>query len=190
MLTVRREQAADITERARKVIAHGQRPPETLTLTPPLAEDFAVYGGPDTVARARSWALRNRYLLCDGVASCAHGLYLMDGCPGDCRTAAGLDHVNLWLPSTAAEPRGQRAFLLYHPYQERLEDRALAYAQSHGLQVDVSLPGDDWYGHDTLAVRMKIPDHGDLWPLEREALALLDGTVIFWSEEEENVPEE
>jgi hypothetical protein len=46
---------------------------------------------------------------------------------------------------------------------------------------------------------MNIPDLGDLWPLERDALALLEGAVLFWpeeeeeeeveEEEEENVPE-
>jgi hypothetical protein len=36
---------------------------------------------------------------------------------------------------------------------------------------------------------MNIPDLGDLWPLERDALALLEGTVLFWYQEEENVPE-
>ena len=179
----------DITERARQVIAHGQRAPETLTLKPPLAEGFAVYGGIDTVARARSWALGNRYLLCEGVAGCAHGLYLMDGCPGDCREVAELDHVNLWVPSLIGEAEGQRAFLLYHPYVDHMEDGARAYAQAHGLETEINHPGDIWYGHGTLAVRMKIPDPGDLWPLERDAHALLEGVVLFWSEEEENVPE-
>jgi hypothetical protein len=32
---------------------------------------------------------------------------------------------------------------------------------------------------------MNIPDLGDLWPLERDALALLEGAVLFWPEEEE-----
>jgi len=178
----------DITERARQVIAHGQRPPETLTLTPPLAEEFGVYGGADTVARARSWALRNQYLLCGGIASCAHGLYLMGGCPGLCRRVAGLDHVNLWVPSCIDE--GQRAFLLHHPYQDHLEEHMRAYAQSHGLEIEVNLPGDDWYGSGTLAVRMTIPRLVDLWPLERDALTILEGVVLFWSDEEENVPEE
>jgi hypothetical protein len=45
----------DITERAGKIIAHGQQPPELLTLIPPLAEDFYVYGTPETLTRARSW---------------------------------------------------------------------------------------------------------------------------------------
>jgi hypothetical protein len=39
-------------------------------------------------------------------------------------------------------------------------------------------------------VRINIPGLGDLCPPERNALALLEGTVVFWSEEEENVPEE
>jgi hypothetical protein len=37
---------------------------------------------------------------------------------------------------------------------------------------------------------MNIPDLGDLWPLERDALALLEGAVLFWPEEEEEEEEE
>ena len=58
-----------------------QVPQANLELTPPLAEEFSPYGGPDTVARARRWALDRRYLLADGVPTCAHGLYLMPKLP-------------------------------------------------------------------------------------------------------------
>lgn len=178
----------DITERARHVIAHGQQPPETLTLTPPLSADFDVYGDTGAVSRARSWALRNRYLLCNGVARCAHGLYLMDKCAGKCAEIASLDHVDLWIPSEISEESGYRAFLLYHPYSDRLKDRARSYADSHGLQAEAGIEADGWYGNGTLPVRMTIPGHSNLWPLERDALALLERTVIMWSGEEELVP--
>lgn len=186
----RKNAKMEITQRARHVIAHGHQPPETLTLTPPLAEDFSVYGTIDTTARARSWALGNRYLLCGGVAECAHGLYLMDGCPGRCREAARLDHVNLWVPSEIGEATRERAFILYHPYLKQLEEHTYAYAKAHGLEVEVGRPGDDWYGSGTLAVRLTIPYSSALWPLERDALGLLGNISFFWSEEEERVPEE
>jgi hypothetical protein len=34
-----------------------------LRLIPPLSEDFSVYGGPDTIERAREWALKYRLCL-------------------------------------------------------------------------------------------------------------------------------
>jgi hypothetical protein len=44
------------------------------SLIPPLSEDFEAYGGADTVARARNWALENQYLLYQGPAqTCVHG---------------------------------------------------------------------------------------------------------------------
>jgi hypothetical protein len=114
----------------------------------------------------------------------------MDGCPGRCHDVADLDHVNLWVPSEIGEREGQRAFLLHHPYKKSVKERVHSYARAHGLEIEVNRPGDAWYGHGTLAVRMKIPGRRDLWPLERDAFALLEGAGFFWSEEEETVPEE
>ena len=114
----------------------------------------------------------------------------MEGCPSHCREVASLDHVNIWAPTDVREAEGQRAFLLYHPYKKELQEHARAYAKAHGLEVEVNRPGDNWYGNGTLAVRMSIPGLSDLWPLERDAVTLLEGTVLFWSEEEERVPEE
>ncbi len=45
-----------------------------LTLVPPLSPDFRVYGGPETVARARQWAVRFGYLTCEGLPVRAHFL--------------------------------------------------------------------------------------------------------------------
>lgn len=180
----------DITQRARDVIAHGQQPPETLRLIPPLSENFGVYGTTDTTARARSWALRNRYLLCGGIAQCAHGLYLMTECPGSCRDAALLDHVNVWVPTEIGEATRERAFILYHPYLKQLEERTYTYAKAHGFDVEQDRSGDDWYGSGALAVRLTIPSSSVLWPLEQDALGLLENTWFLWNEEEERVPEE
>jgi hypothetical protein len=157
-------------------------PPGFLTLTAPEADSFYVYGTDEINARARTWALNNRYLLCGGVPHCAHGLYLMDDCPGDCRSMADLDHVTVWMPAELADGEGQRAFMLYQPYQTRLPRSAYVYGRAHGLQVEVNRPGDGWYGHSTLAVRMTIPGDSALWPLEREALSLMGRTRHRWGE--------
>jgi hypothetical protein len=178
----------DITQRARRVIAHGQQPPELLTLTPPLAEEFSVYGTPDTLARARSWALGNRYLLCGGVAECAHGLYLMADCPGECRQIARFDHVNLWVPTDIGDDGAERAFILYHPYRKEVEGDVSTYAQAHGLEVSSNREDDGWYGSGTLAVRMSIPQTSQPLPLERDSAELLRKAVFWWIEEEEIAP--
>jgi hypothetical protein len=155
-----------------------------------LSEEFDVYGGTDTVARARKWALEGRYLLCGGVSECAHGFYLMDSCPGECRKIARLDHVNLWVPSDISEDTDRRAFLLYHPYIKTPGEATDAYARAHGLELVTSLPGDDWYGNGTLAIRLAIPSRPPLWPLEWDARGLLDNIGFWWVEEEEVGPME
>jgi hypothetical protein len=51
-------------------------------LITPMSSEFDIYGGPATVERARTWALKGRYLLVAGVLpACAHGMYLMNMCP-------------------------------------------------------------------------------------------------------------
>jgi hypothetical protein len=156
-----------------------------LQLIPPLAEEFSVYGGPDTIARARSWALRGRYLLADGIPKCAHGLYLMADCPAGCYGRfRQLDHVNVWVPGDPAEDG--RAFLLSHPYSAAIDAETSAYAEAHGLTV-ASEPyyGDDWYGSGTIPVRMTLPANWPLWPIEAAALTLLATQPVAWPDDEE-----
>jgi Domain of unknown function (DUF4041) len=95
----------------------GGQPLQTLTLTPPLSGEFSVYGGADTVARARKWALENRYLLCGGVVPCAHGLYLMGDCPGKCAEIARLDPMPL-ASAASLSPAAHRVAVA-DPHDER-----------------------------------------------------------------------
>ena len=157
---------------------------DNLTLVPPLAEEFQVYGGKDTVERARQWALDGRYLLADGVPACAHGLYLLASCPGagTCRSNfRQLDHASVWVPAEVSD----RPFLLCHPYASSVEDETLLYARAHGLQTG-SYPefGDGWYGTGALPVRLTISPSWPVWPIERKAAVLLSTQPVTWPGDE------
>jgi hypothetical protein len=160
---------------------------DDLRLIPPLAEEFLVYGGKDTVERARRWALDGRYVLADGVPSCAHGLYLLESCPGlsTCRNHfRQLDHVNVWVPATPGTGQ-DRPFLLFHPYDTEISEATQRYAEAHGLDV-ASFPelGDDWYGHSTIPIRLTIPESWPVWPIEAKAAVLFSTQPIAWPQDD------
>jgi hypothetical protein len=159
---------------------------DDLRLIPPLAEEFLVYGGKETVERARRWALNGRYVLAGGIPSCAHGLYLMPSCPGlaTCRNHfRQLDHVNLWIPAPGRDM--QRPFLLFHPYADKISEDTRRYTQAHGLDTG-SFPqlGDDWYGSGTIPIRLTIPENWPLWPIEAKAAVLFSTQPIAWPEDD------
>ena len=112
----------------------------------------------------------------------------MSDCPGECKSIARFDHVNLWVPTSVGDEGSERAFILYHPYLKQVDERLSAYAQAHGLEVSVNQQGDDWYGSGTLAIRLSIKQNSLPWPIERDAADLLRTAIIWWSEVEENVP--
>lgn len=160
---------------------------DDLRLIPPLAEEFALYGGPDTVERAREWALERRYLLAEGIPACAHGLYLMAGCPGlsSCRNNfRQFDHVQIWVP--ASQFFSERPFILAHPYDSRVSAATESYALAHGLRLGISPEfGDGWYGSGTIPIRMTIPAEYPVWPIEAKAAVLLGTQPVAWPEGEE-----
>lgn len=149
-----------------------------LRLIPPLAEEFIVYGGDDTVERARKWALDNQYLLADGASACAHGLY---GFSVDClchQLFRQLDHANVWVP---ADLSWGHPFVLSHPYADGLDAETKTYARAHSLSAESEF-GDDWYGHGTVPIRLT-PVSGRLLPLEEQAIVLLKVSPVEWPEE-------
>jgi hypothetical protein len=152
--------------------------PGKWSLVPPGSDDFQVYGGADTVARARKWAFDQQVLLYQGPAEhCVHGLYRMDVCTFPACTSVGMDHTQIWVQGDA---RG--AFILTHPYVDDIPERLESYAEMHGLRVD-SLGFDAWYGAGALPIRLTIPDSWPLWPIERDAALLLHTQPIEWPEE-------
>ncbi|MEU7617253.1 hypothetical protein AB0B27_14335 [Micromonospora rifamycinica] len=151
----------------------------TWSLVPPGSDDFTVYGGSDTVKRAREWALRHQVLLYRGPAqACVHGLYRMDSCTFSACTSVGLDHTQIWV-----QHDGRGAFLLTHPYDDEVPESLRVYADMHGLRVD-SYPSDGWYGHGTLPIRLTIPDSWPLWPIERDAVLLLHTQPVTWPDDD------
>jgi hypothetical protein len=157
-----------------------------LRLIPPLADEFAVIGR-DMLERARRWALDQRCLLADDVPPCAHGLYLMPSCPGSGGCFGRfrqLDHARLWVPEPVLGDGG-RPFLLAHPYSREVADETRTYARAHGLDLSAEAwCGDDWYGHGTLPIRMTIPEHWPLWPVEATAAVLLKTQPVAWPDGE------
>lgn len=160
-------------------------------LIPPTSPEFTVYGCPDTVERARTWALQGRYLLARGLPACAHGMYLMGMCPtrtGPCCEA--FDHTNLWIPDRSPGARSvtgdgltdppQRPFLLTHPYHKEIPAPVHDYARAHGLQVSSWPAPDGWYGRGTVPIRLSLPDSWPMWPIEREADAMASASPVIW----------
>jgi hypothetical protein len=158
---------------------------DDLRLIPPLSDEFQVYGGTETVERARAWALDGHYLLAEGIPKCAHGLYLMASCPHSscCRNNfRQLDHVNIWVP--ARDLFAGRPFLLFHPYASAISEDTRRYAEAHGLDID-SHPefGDDWYGHRTTPIRLTVPAQYPIWPIEAKSAVLLGTQPVAWPDE-------
>lgn len=160
---------------------------DDLRLIPPLAEEFEVYGGKETVERARKWALDGRYVLAEGIPKCAHGLYLMASCPGlsCCRNNfRQLDHVNLWIPAPGRDM--QRPFLLFHPYSSDIYTDTQRYAEAHGLSArSYRELGDGWYGQNTIPIRLTIPENWPIWPIEAKAAVLFSTQPVAWPEGEQ-----
>ena len=158
---------------------------DDMRLVPPLAEEFLVYGGKDTVKRARAWALDQRCVLAGGIPPCAHGLYLMASCPGmgTCRNHfRQLDHVNLWVPAPGSF--SERPFLLFHPYSAQIDDDTRRYAEAHGLNVGTYPEfGDDWYGHGTIPIRLTVMESWPVWPIEAKAAVLFSTQSVKWPDE-------
>ena len=98
-----------------------------IRLVHPLSRKFSVYGGNDTLRRAREWALRNRYYLLDSGPVCAHAFYLMR-CPNvGKRCLPHADHTQVWVPApdfSDFEHRSGAAapFILTQPYYDALPD--------------------------------------------------------------------
>ena len=152
-------------------------------LIPPLSDSFAVYGGEGTTERARQWALDNRYLLVSGVDACAHGLYLMScPCTGACNNTGWADHINLWIGAGFGRPE---PFLLSAPYADEVPPEVYPYAFAHGLEVEADVPGDDWYGHGTLPIRLMTGEANVVWPIELVATLLTATQPINWPDDQE-----
>lgn len=151
-----------------------------LELIPPWADEdeFVVCGGRTPSAGAREWALDGGYLLARGIATCAHGMYLLRSCPaprGHCRSRfPQLDHPDIWVPRTQDEDGGA-PFLLVHSYDKEVKDETRAYARAHGLTLDTlrSGHGDNWYASGMLAIRMTVNSRSAPWPIEQEVAILL-----------------
>jgi len=155
---------------------------EVLRLVPPHSSEFKIYGGADTVERARQWALDREYLLARDVVTCAHGLYGMAMCPrNSCRSAApDLDHVEIWVPQVVYNNSDRETpFMLLHPYQPAASPELLHYAESHGLVID-SRPDDGWYGTGATPIRLSVPSGWPLWPIERLSILLQYTQPTAW----------
>lgn len=152
-------------------------------LIPPLSEDFCVYGGEDTIERARRWALAYQVLLVRGVPPCAHGLCLMQ-CPAPCDAYRWADHANLWVRVGIDDV--PHPFILAHPYADEVPEDAEQYAAAHGLRVD-SRSWDNWYHANALPVRLDQNDRNVVWPLEALCTMLLATQPIEWPEFQEPV---
>lgn len=179
-------------------------------LVHPLSREFSVYGGDDTVLRARKWALAHQYYLLGGSSPlCAHALYRMH-CPNTGRCFPRADHTQVWIPapdfsrfeirSTAAPP-----FILTQPYYDSLgldypgdeirswpESRSdipaetASYAAAHGLDAE-SFSSDAWYyPGNCMPIRLTSSTRHTQWPLEAETLRLMCAWRDEWPE---TVPE-
>jgi hypothetical protein len=156
---------------------------DDLRLIPPLAEEFTLYGGTDTVERARKWALDDHLLLADGIPACAHGLYLMASCPkGTCASHfRQLDHGRIWVPAREMN----RPFLLCHPYASEIRAETKHYAQAHGLDIIPGSDRDNWYGSGALAIVMTLPDNWPVWPIENKTAILFTTQPVAWPDDDD-----
>ena len=157
-----------------------------LQLLPPDHEDFWVYGGDDTLHRARSWARRNHLLLVLGVPPCAHGL-LGVNCPaqGRCaqgRCAQGSDHANIWLPGDIDAPWNPQPFILMHLYADAVPAELTSYARAHVLQTHRH-EDDRWYDKNAIPLRLT-PLTESLWPLQLNCMTLLRLSPVTWADAE------
>lgn len=164
-------------------------------LIPPMADEFTVYGDAGTVERARAWAIRWRYLLVDGLAECAHGLYLMGMCPTGLNCCEVFDHTNLWVPDRSPGIRDagngrtnppEPPFILTHPYRREVPESAHTYARAHGLHVDSRPTMDGWYGYNSLPIRFTLPENWPMWPIEREVEPMFSARPVIWPDDEED----
>lgn len=151
---------------------------QSIQLIPPLSEEFHIYGGEETVEKARAWSLTHRYMLVGGVPACAHGMYMME-CPANCYSYNHevLDHVNMWADDDSV-------FLLSHPYAEnpRENPKAIQYARAHGLSITPYDFDDGWYGHGSSPLRLRA-SHYYSYPIEKEINNLLRVHPIRWPDE-------
>lgn len=183
-----------------------------IRLVHPLSSEFSVYGGDDTLRRAREWALRNRYYLMGSGPVCAHVFYLME-CPNaGSRCLPCADHTQVWIPAPDFRDFERHSgagapFILTQPYLSSLPDdetaavngissmtgstripaEMAAYATAHGLILD-SYPWDAWYYPDhCVPIRLSADNRRiAVFPLELEALSLMCTWRDDWPE---TVPE-
>jgi len=146
----------------------------TIRLIHPLSTEFHVHG--DEESHCQQWAVARKLMLVGGVARCAHGLYAMGTCPGDCEYTIGLDHTTVW-----AETDGLTdPFLLTQPYVNKIPQEMIRYADHHGLDVRVS-EGDGWYGHGSLPILFGININGQsAWPLTAKLAQFLALYPPLW----------
>lgn len=182
----------------------------SVKLVHPLSQEFWVYGGDDTLRRAREWALARHYYLLDSGPRCAHVFYLTE-CPngGGVGCLPLSDHTRVWVPALDAGDfnyvsRSASPFILTQPYKETLDERIPAdlssYAKAHGLDVATydsasvspdpfsQLPVDyDWYYPGRcVPIRLSPLQNNTMWPLEIETTSLMFAWRDDWPEK---VPE-
>jgi len=134
-----------------------------IELIPPNAEDFCIYGSAKTIAAAKRWALRNRYMLVKGVCPCAHGLLGLRQCPAKRSAIADFDHTEVWANLDGRRPE---VFVLMAPYLKEPSTELKAYAKCHGLRVDQNRRVDGWYGNGTIPIRLSFYEQNYLGHLE------------------------
>jgi hypothetical protein len=121
-----------------------------------------------------------------GIDTCAHGLYMLT-CPGYRCHSFGFDHTQIWVPADVCQAR---PFILTQPYADEVPGRLRDYAAAHGLDLRTGYTAgggrwepyaDNWYcpGH-ALAIRLTIPDNWPLWPVEEQAVLLLNTQPVEW----------
>jgi len=148
-----------------------------LTLVPPLSADFTVYGGPETVSRAREWATTRGYFLVK-TYHCAHIFYLAQ-CPKQGACCSDFDHTNVWVPRD--EPWAP--FILTQPYVSEIPVGIRKYAGAHGLDVD-SHESDSWYAPaSTLPIRLTAANTATCsWPLGMRAQVMTAASRKWYKE--------
>ena len=165
---------------------------DSFRLIQPGHEDFKIYGGEDVVARASAWASLHKYFLYRGPGEhCVHAFYRMHcyGAISACNNS-GMDHTNIWVPSE----KGERPFILTHPYVQEIPEKLKSYGYAHGLVVSTNnykwsdrFPyQDSWYASGAaLPVKLSLPQSWPLFPLEADVAALLSAMPPRWPEMKE-----